>query len=125
MPDVYEDIISLTDPYIITAQFALQLRANREFTDVYGNVRKAGEEYLITNQMATQHNLDIYEEFVQMVALTVLNKLQYCFITNPVDLTTNLNRLGFIELRQGEASFFLLPGEIQSQILDAYVLAED
>ena len=60
-----------------------------------------------------------------MVNLTILGKLQYCFVTNPVDPLTKLNRLGFIELRRGESCYFLLPGETQSLVLDAYILSED
>ena len=75
--------------------------------------------------MSPAHNIDIYETFVQNVNLTVLSKMQYCFVTSPVDPVSKLNRLGFKELRQGESSFFLQPGEVQSQIQDAYILSED
>lgn len=67
---------------------ALHLKANRSFVDVYGVNRKAGEEYLITNERCSYHVIDIYEELVQVIKLTILTSLQYCIILNPFDQTT-------------------------------------
>jgi major vault protein len=63
----------LQEPYIITSTYALHLRASKTFKDVYGIERKAGEEWLITEDMASHHILDIYEEDVGLVERIVLN----------------------------------------------------
>ena len=40
--------------------------------DIYKVERKAGEEYLITLDNAPSHIVDIYEEYVKSVDLTIL-----------------------------------------------------
>lgn len=60
-------------PYIITSSYALHLRASKNFKDVYGIERKAGEEWLITEDMASHHIPDIYEEYVSLVERVVLD----------------------------------------------------
>lgn len=51
----------------------MHLRASKNFIDEYGLERKAGEEWLITEDMASHHILDIYEEYVALVERMVLN----------------------------------------------------
>lgn len=50
------------------------MRANQKYKDVYGIERKAGEEWLVTFEKATYHILDVSEELVKTVPLTVLNR---------------------------------------------------
>jgi len=40
------------------------LRANSSFTDVYGVKRKAGEEWLVTEDNTEVHIVDVHEEMV-------------------------------------------------------------
>jgi len=40
------------------------LRALKNFTDCYKKPRKAGEEWIITNDLAQIHIRDVYEEIV-------------------------------------------------------------
>lgn len=105
---------------------ALHLKANRTFKDVNGVERKAGEEYLITNEKCSFYVIDIYEELVQIVKLTILDSLQYCIILNPFDENTLKNRLGAKLQLDGPRSFFLKPGEeLEGGIKNCYILSED
>lgn len=68
------------------------------------------------NQAST-HLVDIYEENVKKVKLTTLNAMQWCVILDPYDQKSRSNKLGSKEIRRGELSFFLQPGErLEQQI---------
>lgn len=126
LTDVFEEVLQIQDPIIINETRALHLRATQNFIDVYGKERKAGEEWLITNILSTFHIIDIYEEFVNIVNITILNSKQYCLVLNPYDHKVGKNRLGAVELRKGENSFFLYPGEeLQEGIKSIYLLQEN
>jgi len=57
------------------------------------------------------------------VNITTLSSRQYCIVLDPVDEETQKPRLGSKELRKGELSFFLLPGErLESGIQSIFVL---
>ena len=47
--------------FVITDKRALHLRAEQNYTDVYGKKRKAGEEWLVTSEDSTTHILDVFE----------------------------------------------------------------
>ena len=123
IPSVNEKVIGTIQARIITAKAALHIRAKRSYTDIYGVARKAGEEWLITTDMSASHILDVDEELVGNVHLTILNDRQFCVIANPhVD---GQQRLGAEVLRKGPTSFFLLPGEVlRGGIQDVYILSE-
>ena len=126
LPGVFEEVIELQRPFILNDSRALHLRASQNFKDVYNKERKAGEEWLVTMKDTSYHILDIYEEFVKIVNITVLTPNQYCFVLNPIDLKTGKNRLGAKELRKGEDFFFLQPGEeLEGGIKDVYLLEEN
>ena len=126
LPGVFENIVELQRPFILTDSRAIQLRATQNFVDVYKKERKAGEEWLVTLQQTSFHLLDVYEEFLGIVDLTVLRSTQYCVITNPYDIKTGKNRYGAKELRKGNCCFFLQPGELfDGGIKDIYILQED
>ena len=110
LPNVEESIVCKeVKAETITDKRALHIKANCNFTDVYGKERKAGEEWLITQEDADLHICDIHETIIKRVDITVLSKRQYCVIINPkVDGKT---QYGSRQLRRGEASFFLQPGE--------------
>ena len=126
LPGVYETVEEVVNAKIITDSQAIHLRAARAFTDAYDIKRKAGEEWLITSKQSSIHILDVYEEFVQDVKMTVLTKNQYCIVLDPWDETIGGNKYGHKQLRIGEDKFFLMPGEnLEGGIKNTYVLAED
>lgn len=97
------------------------------YKDVYGVARKAGEEWLVTYEQASYHLIDVYETFIVEVELTILGQQEYCVIVNPFDPKTGKNKLGAKELRVGDCSFFLQPGEeiLDEKINDVYILQND
>eukprot|EP00033_Pygsuia_biforma_P000276 GCRY01000340.1.p1 GENE.GCRY01000340.1~~GCRY01000340.1.p1 ORF type:complete len:857 (+),score=191.78 GCRY01000340.1:111-2681(+) len=124
LPQVDEEVVRAVDAFVLTDKTALHLRSMRTFTDVFGKVRKAGEEWLVTLNDAETHIPDVYEVVVREVKVTTLSLHQFCYILNPVD-EKGQPRLGARELRRGELSFFLQPGEIlESGIEDIYLLSE-
>lgn len=125
LPEVFEEIVELQKPYILSDKQVIQLKATQNFIDVYKNERKAGEEWLVTLKNASYHLLDIYEEFENLVQLTVLRSTEYCVVLNPFDTKTGKNRLGAKELRKGTCSFFLQPGEsLEAGVKSIYILEE-
>eukprot|EP00300_Choanocystis_sp_HF-7_P012318 c17840_g2_i1.p1 GENE.c17840_g2_i1~~c17840_g2_i1.p1 ORF type:complete len:848 (+),score=234.53 c17840_g2_i1:27-2546(+) len=125
LPTVDEEIIDVVQAYVLTERTALHVRATRTFTDVFGKTRKAGQEWLVTLKDAETYIPGVYEEVVREVPLTSLSNRQYCVVLDPVD-STGANRMGQCELRRGDASFFLFPGEsLQKGVLSVHVLGED
>lgn len=126
LPGVYEQVVSLTRASVITEKKAFHLRATHTFTDQYGKLRRAGSEWLVTNEMSQTHIPDVHEEVVGSVNITTLSREQYCVVLNPYG-DDGLPRWGAKELRVGECSFFLLPGEKLEggNVKDAMVLGED
>lgn len=125
LPGVYEQVNGTVVPFILTGSKAVILRADKDFTDVYGIKRRAGEEWLITNNLASSHLLDIHESFVKDSHLQVLSKDEFCVITDPFDEKTNKNILGTKIIRTGECSFFLHPNEaIEDGIKNVFILGE-
>ena len=55
----------------------------KKFTDIYGISRKAGEEWLVTSEMADYHIPDVDEEVLATVNITTLTNRQYCVILDP------------------------------------------
>jgi len=123
LPGVFEEIVATVQAVVLTEKRALQLRAARTFTDFYNVVRKAGEEWLVTKEMTERHIPDVYEVVVVEVNITTLNSRQYCVVVDPVSAATGKPALGMRELRKGERSFFLLPGErLEAGIQNVHVL---
>ncbi|ELR17460.1 major vault protein alpha, putative [Acanthamoeba castellanii str. Neff] len=124
LPDVNEKLVTTVSGYILTSDKALHLRARTSFTDMYGNERKAGEEWLVTSEQGEVHIPDVYEEVVGTRSITSLSSRH--IIENPV--VDGASKLGARELRRGPLNFFLKPGEtIQAGHLnEIYLLmAED
>jgi len=123
LPGVDEEIVETVNASVLTEKKALHLRAKRNFTDVFGKQRKAGQEWLVTINDTETHIPDVYEEMVGEVRITTLNNRQYTIVLDPVDKETGKNKLGKKELRKGEVSFFLAPGErLESGIQNVHVL---
>ena len=124
LPEVNEEVVETVSAVILTDKKALHIQAAQTFTDAKGVTRKAGEEWLVTHTDSEAHIPDVHEKLVGEVKLTTLNSRQYAVILDPVG-PTGKNQLGKRELRRGEVSFFLKPGErlesgIQSvQVLDS------
>lgn len=126
LPTVDEAVVGLVTASVITEKRALHLRATRTFVDVYGVNRLAGAEWLVTLNNASSHLPDVYEEIVAEVNITTLSNREYCVVLDSVDPVTGRQRFGQRELRQGERSFFLQPGErLEDGIQPVFVLAED
>lgn len=126
LPNVDEEIVnSKVKAYTLTDKVALYLRATRNYKDIYGIERKAGDEWLITNDHKDLHILDVNEELVKEVEIQVLSSRQYCVILNPI--IEGKVRYGEKILKRGETSFFLQPGESleNNKIYDVLVLDEN
>jgi len=122
LPGVDESVVETVKAHVLTDKKALHLKAKRTFEDVFGKTRKAGQEWLVTFNDAETHIPDVYEEVVGEVKITTLNNRQYTVVLDPVD-DNGLNKLGKKELRTGERSFFLNPGErLENGIQNVHVL---
>jgi len=125
LPGVYEEVVDTVDAYILTEKDALHLRAVRSFTDKFDNVRKTGEEWLITFNDSETHIPSVYEEVVNIVEITTLSNRQYAVIVNPIG-PDNKPQLGMKKLIKGPMTFFLQPGEsLEGGVQDVYILGED
>jgi len=126
IPDVNEEIVETVKAIVLTEKKALQLRATRTYTDTFGKARKAGDEWLITIKDTETHIPDVNEAVVGEVPLTTLSNRQYCVVLDPVDRVSGKNQLGKRELRKGEATFFLRPGErLEAGIQNVYILGSE
>jgi len=126
IPDVNEEIVGTVTAIVLTDRKALHLQATRTFTDFYEQDRKAGEEWLITKAQKEKHIPDVFEKVVGEVNLTSLDSRQYCVVVDPIDPSSGKPRLGMRELRKGEVSFFLSPGEkLENGIQKVYVLGSE
>lgn len=121
---VDEEVVGLIDAYVLTERKALHLRARRTFSDIFGQERKAGDEWLVTLADAETHIPDVFEEVVGEVKITTLRDREWCVVVDPLD-EQGRPQLGKREVRQGRLSFFLHPGErLESGIQNVYVLGE-
>jgi len=125
LPGVDEEVRGIVEACILTPMKALRMRAVKSFTDVSGTKRKAGEEWLVTNAMEDMHITDVYETVVGEIPITVLTNRQYAVVVDPVN-DKGVQQLGKRELRRGECTFFLQPGEsLENGIQDVYVLGSE
>lgn len=96
------------------------------FKDQFGNQRCAGEEWLVTIKDIAYYIPDVQEQVVGEIPITVLNNRQYCVILDPWNEQTKKPVLGGRELRVGELSFFLRPGErLENGLQTVHVLESD
>ena len=85
IPGNDEEVVDTVKGYIIDDTHALLLLASQTFVDVYGKTRKAGEEWLVTSQLANVHIIDVYERYVSLVNITILSEDEFCYVLNPLD----------------------------------------
>ncbi|UJR11408.1 hypothetical protein I4U23_015588 [Adineta vaga] len=124
-PLAHETVVNVEDAFILTNKRALHLRALNTFTDDFSQTRNNGDEWLITSEQTETHILNVYEELIKTIDITVLNSRQYCVILNPVGVDGK-NQLGKKKLIIGEKSFFLQPNEqLEKGIQEIYILEED
>lgn len=124
LPGVNEEVAEEIKAIVLTEKRGLHLRAIRNFVDVYGERRLAGEEWLVTMKETDVHIPDVNEVVVGTVNSIVLNNRQYCYILDPVE--QGKNQFGKKILRKGECTFFLKPFEsLEKGIQDVFVLADD
>ncbi len=109
--EVGEEYDGIVKADILDNNTALHLEALFDFKDNYGIERKAGTEWLITNEISSLHICDVYEKKIATKSRVVLGEDDYCVIVNPFNKETNKNDLGKMRLVRGEESFFLNPGE--------------
>lgn len=126
LPSVDEAIVKVVTGHVVTITDALKLRAEKNFVDVYGKQRKVGEEWLVTSDMTDSHIPDVYETILGTVSATVLGANNYCVIIDPVD-AKGRQQLGRKEVRRGERTFFLQPGERleDNKVKNVYVLTPE
>lgn len=111
LPLVGEEVVGLVTGDVLDDRTALHLEATADFTDFYGIERKAGEEWLLTRDIANCHICDVYEHKIEVQPLIVIAEDEYCVIMNPYNPDTRKNDLGKVKLVKGVANFFLNPGE--------------
>ncbi|XP_041038482.1 major vault protein-like, partial [Carcharodon carcharias] len=125
LPGVYEEVVDTVSAYVLTDKNALHMRASQTFRQSDEQVRKTGEEWLITMNDAEAYIPNVNEELVGVVTITTLSSRQYCVILNPIG-TNGKPQLGQKRVVKGEKSFFLQPGEeLENGIQDIFVLSEE
>lgn len=126
IPEADEEIVGMVNALILSDLVALRLQATSNFTDIYGIKRNAGEEWIITNKQTSTHIPDVYEVLVEKLYKYILNRWQYCIVIDPIG-EDGKNLYGKQQLRKGEASFFLRPGEYlkSGKIFDNIILSDD
>jgi major vault protein len=125
LPTVEEEVVGFVNAKVLTDKDAIHVEALRSFTDIFGKKRRAGEQWLVTNKNAATHIPDVYEKVLADIKVTTLNNRQYCVVLDPVD-QAGRNSVGSKEIRRGEVSFFLHPGErLRNGIESVIVLGKD
>jgi len=125
-----EYLVNLLNPnkgkYIFTEEKGLVLEATNNFIDSFGKFRRKGDIWLLTIIDAREYEVGVNEKLLDETSKIFLNVGQYCVILDPFDKKTGKPQMGAKQLRRGEQSFFLLPGErLESGIQAVYVLEID
>lgn len=125
IPSAEEKVVSFVDPLYVSSTTALSMYALANFTDAYNVERKIGDRWLLTDDITSIHIPDVYEVCLEKLNKIILNKWQYCKIKNR--MINGKNEYGSIEIRKGECSFFLLPGEelVGNKIENVEILSKD
>eukprot|EP00301_Raphidiophrys_heterophryoidea_P012953 c20283_g1_i1.p1 GENE.c20283_g1_i1~~c20283_g1_i1.p1 ORF type:complete len:846 (-),score=216.37 c20283_g1_i1:57-2561(-) len=125
LPDVFEEIVGIVKAFVLTEKLGLHVRATNTFKDVFGHDRKAGSEWLVTLKDAETYIPGVYEEVVGEVQAITLTSRQYCVVLDPI-AEDGVPRFGQRELRNGEKTFFLYPGEkLEAGVQSVFVLGEE
>jgi len=125
LPQVDEEVVGVVNAIILNEKKALHLRATRTFKDVFGVLRRNGEEWLIGIKETEAHIPDVYEQVVAEVNIITLTNRQYCVVLDPVG-ADGKPQFGKRLLKKGDCSFFLRPGEsLEQGIQRVHVLSEE
>lgn len=124
LPQIGEEKVDVLNAVVIDETSALYLRATYDFTDYYNIKRKAGEEWLITSEIANSHIVDVYEYKIKVDKLLVIEEDEYCTINNPYNFEKRKNQLGSTKLVKGVANLFLNPGETTDGVKKVSILTE-
>ena len=62
LPGAYEEVVDISNAYVLTEKKALHMRSLRTFKDDFGVIRKNGEEWLIKMSDTETHIPGVYEE---------------------------------------------------------------
>jgi len=111
LPGIDEVIVTESvSPIILTDKDGLHLTATKEFTDRSGHLRKAGDKWLVTSKESESYLLNVEETLLAKTEIVSLTKREYVRIQNPVG-SDGVPKFGHQEIRKGECTFFLKPGE--------------
>ena len=121
-PNVFERVVEEVKATILDESTAVHLKAINNYIDIYGVKRNAGEEWIITREIAPFHTCGIYEQVVSIIQRTILNINQYVVVENPYNKELRKNEFGKKKLIKGVNSFFKNPGEILGPIQQIYIL---
>ncbi len=73
LPQMYEKQKDIVKGIVLTHKKAHAVGAIKDFTDIYGKYRKAGEKWLITYKDAQIHVFDVYEQPIKTIYATTLS----------------------------------------------------
>jgi major vault protein len=111
LPKISEDFCEIVRSTVINDKSAIHLKALCDFIDYHKNERRAGEEWLITSDIAASHIVDVNEQLIGVESIIILAADEYCTICDPYNPETKKNALGSVKSVKGVATFFLNPGE--------------
>jgi major vault protein len=73
LPTADIEVLDIRKGYILNEMSALHLSATKDFTDVYGIKRRAGDEWIIDRKISDCHIIDSSEVLVKEKRIIVLN----------------------------------------------------
>jgi major vault protein len=111
LPKVGEVFSTLRTMTLITEHTSLKLYSEVDHLDFFGKMRRAGDEWLVTQEMATEYILDIHEVKMGVVRRTILDRGKYGMIRNYID-DNGIQQWGSLKLMRGPTDFFLRPNEV-------------
>jgi major vault protein len=80
IPKIDEEFIEMVKGRVITDKQAIMIKAKQGFTDIYNIKRSAGEEWIVTRDLASLHIIDVHEQFLSQQSIVVLRDDQFCYI---------------------------------------------
>ncbi|KAI0981712.1 hypothetical protein GJ496_005099 [Pomphorhynchus laevis] len=125
LPSVDEIVVETVEAIVLNDNKALHLRSTVSHEDKFGIIRKAGEEWMVTNKLVDSYIPDVNEILIHEAEAVILNSKNYCIILNPVDSAGKI-QIGIKKIVRGPCSFFLHPGEkLDGGIKDVHQLTEN
>lgn len=109
LPDVNENIEKVVKGVVLDNKKAIHVQAKRDFTDALGQQRRAGEKWLITNDLTQTYIEGVNDQIVSEVKPVTLTSREYCIVENPY--LNDKPQWGKTEIIIGEKTFFLQPNE--------------